>query len=339
MKTNILSNTLKIALFAVGARIVMDKVIRQGKKQNLYGKVVLITGGSRGLGLALAQELVKKGAILALCARNEENLAQASASLQAAGGTVFTCVADVSQAEDVENMIASVIAEYGRIDVLINNAGAMIVGPEETMDIADYKQIMDTNCWSSLFTTKAILPHFRNRKVGHIVNIASIGGKLSVPHMLPYSVSKFALVGLSQGFSAELAKENVRVTTVVPSLMRTGSPRNIDVKGNHQSEYAWFKIADSLPLLSQHAAFAAKTIVEGIEERKRNITLGLNAKVAIALQALLPETTAIITEKIGAFLPSGTDKTTKKGYQSESWLTKTVTGFLADRSAKKFNQF
>ncbi|WP_166637862.1 SDR family NAD(P)-dependent oxidoreductase [Sphingobacterium paludis] len=339
MKTNILSSTLKIALLAIATRVVMDKVSRSGRKQNLDGNVVLITGGSRGLGFALAQELVKKGAMLALCARDAENLAQAEAVLQAAGGTVFTVTADVSQAAEVEDMVAAVIAHYGRVDVLINNAGAMIVGPEETMEIADYKHIMETNCWSSLFTTKAILPHFRAQQVGHIVNIASIGGKLSVPHMLPYSVSKFALVGLSQGFAAELAQENVRVTTVVPSLMRTGSPRNIDVKGKHKAEYAWFKLADSLPLLSQHAAVAAKTIIAGIEDRKRNITLSLNAKLAIGLQALLPETTAVLTEKVGAMLPSGSDKTSKKGYQSESWLTKTIAGFLADKSARKYNQF
>src|SRR5918912_3423887 len=129
------------------------------------------------------------------------------------------------------------------------------------MTLEDFEQAMAVHFWGPLYATLAVLPQMRARRDGRIVNISSIGGKVSVPHLVPYSASKFALAGLSDGLRAELSKENVIVTTVCPGLMRTGSPRNATFKGKHRDEYAWFSISDALPLTSMSAERAARQII------------------------------------------------------------------------------
>lgn len=311
---------------------------RMIKRERVKDKVVLITGGSRGLGLAIARVLTEKGAKLALCARSPEHLELAKKELLNNGGQVMTVQADVTDEQQVKVMIKKVIQHFGHIDILVNNAGMMLVGPDNVMDIADYKEVMDTNLWSSLYTIKHIVPHFRIGRSGHIVNICSIGGKIAVPHMTPYSVSKFALVGLSQGLNSELAQDNILVTTVIPNLMRTGSPRNITVKGDHEAEYAWFKLADSIPLISQSAAAAAQRIVSGIEYRETNIILTVTGKLAIILQALMPGFVNATTRLAGSLMPKSRDATAKKGYESESDHTAGAIGGITDEAAIRHNQ-
>ncbi|MEJ7710408.1 MAG: SDR family oxidoreductase [Pyrinomonadaceae bacterium] len=139
-------------------------------------------------------------------------------------------------------MVQRVTETLGGIDVLINNAGLIQVGPLEVMTLEDYEEAMRTHFWAPLYTILAVLPQMRRRQEGRIVNISSIGGKIAVPHLVPYSASKFALVGLSTGLRTELAKDKIVVTTVSPGLIRTGSPRNATFKGKHREEYAWFSI-------------------------------------------------------------------------------------------------
>ncbi|WPL48848.1 SDR family NAD(P)-dependent oxidoreductase [Sphingobacterium bambusae] len=327
----------KIALLAAvsGAMIGMQRSKR--RKLSVEGKVVLITGGSRGLGFALAQELATRGALLALCGRSDEHLQLAKQALIERGAEVFVYPADVTDPQQVDILVQQVVGHYGRVDVLVNNAGAMLVGPHAAMDSEDYKKIMDNNCWSSLYCIQAVLPHFTAQSAGQVVNIASIGGKIAVPHMLPYSVSKFALLGLSQGLTAELAPAGIDVLTVVPSLMRTGSPLNIGVKGSHKLEYAWFKIADSLPFVSQSAARAASAIADGMESGKKEIVLTLTAKVAGALQGLCPSILSRALSLINRLLPVSSDTSEKKGYQSESILSRSALAASTDRAAQVYN--
>src|SRR5204863_2590958 len=126
-------------------------------------------------------------------------------------------------------------------------------------------------------TTLDVMPDMRARREGRIVNISSIGGKVSVPHLLPYSASKFALVGLSEGLRAELAKDGIVVTTVCPGLMRTGSPRNAQFKGQHRAEYAWFTLSDSMPFFSQSAERAARQILSACRHGEAEVVLSLPA--------------------------------------------------------------
>lgn len=327
-----------IALAGLGVLAVARAVYRHVTSMDFKDKVVLITGGSRGLGLEIARILVHKGAKIALCARSGEQLDNAARELRGNGAEVITVEADLSDPKAAPQVVGKVIDRYGRLDVLINNAGIMMLGPENVMDIEDYQQVMDANFWSALYLVKAALPHFRAQGGGHIANISSIGGKIAVPHMLPYSVSKFALTGFSEGLAAELKKDNVHVTTVIPGLMRTGSPRNVSINGAHEEEYAWFKIADSLPVLSQNARKAAADIVEGIAAGAAEVTLTPIARAASVLNAVAPGALTMLMQWTDHFLPRSDNRAVKKGHESESEATTGIIGSRTDAAAARNNE-
>jgi NAD(P)-dependent dehydrogenase (short-subunit alcohol dehydrogenase family) len=208
--------------------------LRDGGWPSLAGRTVLVTGGSRGLGLVLAREAAADGARIAICGRDPEALARAAEALRRIGARVLTVECDVTDPAAVRRMVEEVVARLGPVDMLINNAGVIEVGPAETMALADYEEAMATNFWGVLYPVLEVLPGMRARGDGRIVNITSFGGKLGVPHLVPYSASKFAALGLSQGLRAELAADGVAVTAAVPGLIRTGSPRNAIFRGRHR---------------------------------------------------------------------------------------------------------
>jgi NAD(P)-dependent dehydrogenase (short-subunit alcohol dehydrogenase family) len=334
-KTN--SGKVLMAVAGLGTAVLIKMIFSKLNRYDLRDKVVLITGGSRGLGLELARVLATKGAKIAICARNEQQLKVAGQELGSLT-EVLAVRADLTNISEVNSLVQQVVDHFGKLDVLINNAGVMIVGPENVMEIEDYHKVMDSNVWSALYATKAVMPQFLKRGSGRIVNICSIGGKVAVPHMLPYSVSKFAMVGLSQGMAAELGKHGVHVTTVIPSLMTTGSPRNVTIKGDHESEYAWFKIADSLPLLAQDSKKAAMSIVQAMEAGKKELTLTFVAKIATILTALAPGSITSMMQFSDRFLPKSQNKEAKKGYESESNMTRGLVGSLTDDAAERNNE-
>ena len=259
---------------------------------DLKDKVVVITGGSRGLGLVMAREFAREGARVVITARDERELQRAQDDLQQRGAEVLAIKCDVTLPDDVAEMVATVSDHFGKIDVLVNNAGIIQVGPMETMSKEDLRETMRTHFWGPVNTIFAVLPQMRVRKQGRIVNISSIGGKVSIPHLVPYCASKFALVGLSKGLRTELRKDGIVVTTVCPGLMRTGSPRNADFKGQHRAEYAWFSISDSLPLMSISAERAASQIVQACKQGRAELLISVQAKIVALCDALFPEATA-----------------------------------------------
>ena len=262
------------------------------RRYDFRNRLVAITGGSRGLGLLLARHLANEGASLVICARDDEELASAESELRGRAPFVASFACDLTQPADITHLFDRIRHEVGSVDVLINNAGVIQVGPLETITHEDYEQAMAVHFWAPLFCTEQVLPDMRRRGHGRIVNIASIGGKIAVPHLLPYCASKFALVGLSRGLRAELAKDGIYVTTINPGLMRTGSPRHALFKGQHRAEYAWFSIGGSTPLLSMDASRAAKQIVNACRYGRAELTLSLPAKLAVLIDALAPELTA-----------------------------------------------
>lgn len=327
---------------AAGAGVVLaaSTLYKVLTRFRVEGKVVLVTGGSRGLGLELSRQLAKRGAKLAICARSESHLEKARTELAARGADVIAIPADVTSRTEVNKVVKEVIKTFGKIDVLINNAGVMQVGPQEEMKIKDYKEAMNTNFWAALYGMHAVLPHFIRQGAGRIVNITSIGGKIAVPHLLPYTASKFALVGLSEGMHAELKKENIHVTTVVPNLMRTGSPRNVSVKGKHESEYAWFKISGSSPLLSQSVEVAAKNIIRAMEYGEAEVVLSLSAKVAILLKGFAPGWVNALTSMANHFLPDTVagGHIRRKGFEVESPKSRGPVASISDRAAIRNNE-
>jgi NAD(P)-dependent dehydrogenase (short-subunit alcohol dehydrogenase family) len=316
-------------------------VSRWWRSQDSFrGKTVVITGGSRGLGLEMARRWAAEGARVAICARDEGELSRAADELMRRGAQVFPDVVDVTQPEQVERFMNRVVARFGSLDVLVNNAGVIQTGPVDCMTVADYEAAMRTHFWGPLYTILAALPQMRKQGHGRIVNITSIGGKISVPHLVPYSASKFALVGLSQGLSAELASQGIHVTTICPGLMRTGSPRNAEFKGQHRAEYAWFSISDSLPGLSMSSASAARQIVEACRRKETEVVLSLPAMAAARFQGVFPGLTARLLGIVNRLLPApgGIGTQSRKGSESfssysPSWLTT-----LTERAAAANNE-
>jgi short-subunit dehydrogenase len=281
------------AAAGLGIAMAANTLYREVNKYKLEGKVVLVTGGSSGLGLVLAKQLAQKGAKLIICSRTSENNKAAKQELEALGAEVMTFTVDLAETKEVEKMIKKIIAHYGRLDVLINNAGIIQVGRQEEMGISDYEEAMKSNFWAPLYVMQAAIPHFREQQEGRIVNITSIGGKVAIPHLLPYTASKHALVGLSEGMNAELKNDNIKVTTVVPFMMQTGSQKNIILKGD-DSGSKWIKEARTTTLFAQDAEVSAKKIIAAIEYGESEVMLSVLGKAATALQGFAPGWLSII---------------------------------------------
>lgn len=340
--SDLIANPLILTAVSVGTLFALLWVIRwwRGYQYNLSGKTVLITGGSRGLGLVMARELVRLGVRLAICARDPEELERARTDLAGRGADVLAVECDVTNKAQVDEMVQTIGDHFGSIDVLINNAGIITVGPMELMTLEDYEQAMQTHFWASLYTTLAVLPEMRQRRSGRIVNISSIGGKVSAPHLLPYSASKFALTGFSQGLRAELAASGIIVTTICPGLMRTGSPYNALFKGQHRAEYAWFSISDSLPILSMSAEAAARQIVAACKRGDAEVILSLPALIGDKFHALFPGLTAEVLSWVNRLLPEpdGIGSESVKGKDSLSTVSPSGLTALSDKAAQQNNE-
>jgi short-subunit dehydrogenase len=299
-----------LLLVAAGALLGARALARRARCLPLAGKNVLVSGGSRGLGLEIARVLVARGARVAIVAREAEELDRAVQILREGAAPEAVVVAeacDISESGAVATLLERVRTRLGPIDALVNNAGLIEVGPLDSMTVADFERAMSLHYFAPLELMLGVRPDMRARGGGRIANVASIGGVISLPHLLPYSGSKFALVGLSRGMRSELSGEGIFVTTVVPGLMRTGSPRNATFKGEHQKEYAWFKLADSLPGISISSRRAARRIVNALEYGESEVVLGRAAQAAALAAGVAPGFVAAVLRLVQRLLPSGHD--------------------------------
>ena len=295
-----------MALAAAGlASVIAFRAKGVRHRFTFHGKSVVVTGGSRGLGLVLARLLAAEGARITLVARDEDELRRAANDLRDRhpSADVLIVRADVGRPEDAQRVVSETIGHYGSIDVLINNAGIIQVGPLEHMNLSDYDDAMKTHFWGPLFLVLAVLPHMRDQGDGRIVNISSVGGRISVPHLLPYSASKFALVGLSDGLRAELAPDHIVVTTVCPGLMRIGSPINAAFKGQRAQEYSWFAIASSLRATTIGAERAARQILDACRRGDAELVITVQAKLAVLARTMAPQLFSDAMSLIQRLLP------------------------------------
>jgi NAD(P)-dependent dehydrogenase (short-subunit alcohol dehydrogenase family) len=335
----------KPAVLAAGGVLVglalIARALRQFRVIDLRGKTAVVTGGSRGLGLLIATELGRLGARTVLVARDAAELERARNALRAEGIDVSTIVADLTDRDDAERVVSETVSRFGAVDVLVNNAGTIKVGPMEHMGLEDFDEAMAVHFWGPLHTMRAAIPHMRRQGGGRIVNVSSIGGKIGVPHLVPYSASKFALTGLSSAAAAELARENILVTTVCPGLMRTGSFFNAWFKGRHRAEFAWFAIADSLPMVSIAGRRAAVQIVDAAVHGDAELFVSWPARLAVMAAAVVPNTFATMMAVTNRLLPppgDSSDHTSWSGWQSTSrWAPSTLTHF-SDRPAADNNE-
>src|SRR5881275_2818090 len=306
----------------------------------LREKVVLITGGSRGLGLVLARHICARGGNVALIARDAEELARAKTDLATRPNTVMTIQCDLLDSEQIQAAVRRVIDRFGKIDILINNAGIIEVGPLEHLTREDFERAMRLHFWAPFELISQVVPEMRIWGGGRIVNISSIGGKIAVPHMAAYSASKFALTGLSDAFRAELARDNIHVTTVAPGMMRTGSHVNARFKGKHDMEFAWFAASAGAPLISMNADRAARKILAACRRGQPSLTLTFAARGAILGNALFPNLTGYAMRLVNQFLPK---PSAAEGNQSRggSEMRRLIPGWLthsADKATVRNNE-
>jgi len=306
----------------------------------LREKVVLITGGSRGLGLVLARHICARGGNVALIARDAEELARAKSDLATRRSTVMTIQCDLLDSEQIQAAVRRVIDRFGKIDILINNAGIIEVGPLEHLMREDFERAIRLHFWAPFELISQIVPEMRIWGGGRIVNISSIGGKVAVPHMASYSASKFALTGFSDAIRAELARDNIHVTTVAPGLMRTGSHVNAKFKGRHDDEFAWFAASAGAPLISMNADRAARKILAACRRGQPSLTLTFAARKIVLGNALFPNLTGYLMKFVNRLLPgTGGEQGNESRAGSEvprrtpGWMTK-----LADRATQKNNE-
>jgi len=320
------------------------KALQWGRQENLFGQVVLITGGSRGLGLALAREFARLGCRLVLAARDAQELAHAQQDLRRRGAEVLTVPCDVTDQEQVSSLVDQATQRFGRVDIVVNNAGIIQVGPMSTTTVEDFANALDVMFWGALYPTLAVLPQMRARRSGHVVNITSIGGMVSVPHLLPYTCAKFAAVGLSEGLRAELGQEGIHVTTVVPGLMRTGSYVQARFQGQQEREFTWFALGATLPLLSMSAERAARQIVWATQRGAAECILSLPANILGRMHGLCPGTTANLLSLINHVLPGAeaAPATSTSGMEVQrrlhSRLLPVLTG-LGRAAARRLHQY
>lgn len=274
---------------------------------DISGEVAIITGASRGLGLALASELGRRSARLVICARDADALERAADGLRASGAEVTAVPCDLRDPASAELLTDTATRVYGRLDIVVNNAGLISVGPLADTRPADFEEALDTMALAPVRLTLAALPLMRRQGHGRIVTITSVGGKISVPHLLPYGMAKFAAVAFSEGLRAELGSGPVTVTTAVPGLMRTGSHLHALFRGQREKEFTWFSLGAALPPVSMDATRAAERIVSAMCRRKAEVILTPLAQVAARGAGVFPGLTVRVLHAFAAALPRSPD--------------------------------
>jgi short-subunit dehydrogenase len=291
----------------------------------------------------MAEEFGRRGAKLVLTARDPWELERARQSLVERGAVrsaeeVLAIPADLRQVEEAKQVVERATEHFGRVDVLVNNAGVITVGPVENQRIEDFHAVMEANFFTGVHCALSVLPQMLERRSGTIVNIASIGGKIAVPHMLPYTASKFAAVGFSEGLHAELRAKGVHVLTVCPGLMRTGSHVSAQFAGDAEREYRWFSLAANLPGVSTSAACAARRIVRAVAAGETEIAITPQAIVAARLASVAPEAVALAMSMVNRLLPKATTgKGTQRGADVRGMETKPAET-VGDAAARRYNQ-
>ncbi len=335
---------MKFPVAAVAATVAVTALGRRPRPEDdLRGEVAVVTGASRGLGLLLATELARRGCRLLICAREAAELDEAATRLRALGAEVATVACDVADREAAPRLVAAAQEQYGRLDIVISNAGVIRVGPVESTTAADYEDAMAIMALAPARLALAALPVMQAQGHGRIVTITSLGGKVGVPHLLPYSTAKFAAVGFSEGLRAELGRGPVTVTTVIPGLMRTGSHVNAEFAGRRDKEFTWFSLGASLPVISMDAERSARQIVAGVAQRRPEIFLTPAGQVVSRLAGVAPElTTAVLHAVQNLILPDPDGETTAvPGHSLRSALPEPVFGALTSlgrSAAARFNE-
>jgi NAD(P)-dependent dehydrogenase (short-subunit alcohol dehydrogenase family) len=240
---------------------------------------------------------------VALCARDAAEIERVRAEFAAGGTDVLASVHDATDATAMERFVAEVVDRHGSLDLLVTCAATIQVGPLEAMTRVDFEDALSQIFWTTYHASMAALPVMRGQKRGHMAHVTSFGGKLSVPHLLPYCTAKFAATGFSEGLRAAVAKDGIGVTTITPGILRTGAHVNAPFKGDLEAEYTWFAAGATLPFVSLSAGRAARRIVDAVERGKAECALEPSIRLMVMANAVFPELTARFLALQNALLP------------------------------------
>jgi NAD(P)-dependent dehydrogenase (short-subunit alcohol dehydrogenase family) len=329
---------MRRATVAAGAVVAGRAALRRARALDLTGSAALVTGGSRGLGFGIARELGRRGARVSICARGAEALERAESRLRDEGIDVHAMPCDVADPDQVGAWVDEAAGRFGGVDVLVNIAGVIAVGPLPSLRREDFVEGMDIMFYGVLHPTLAVLPRMRAAGRGVIANVTSIGGKVAVPHLGSYTPAKFAAVGLSEGMHAELRQDGIHVVTVVPGLMRTGSYAAAFFKGDPALEYTLFAPAASSPLNTVAGERAARRVVKAIRLRETEVTIGLHAKALRVANGVAPGVTADVLALVARILPSPEAPVRSRGDHIDSPVDDSFLTALGRRAAKRLNQ-
>ena len=292
----VVAGAIGVAAGAVIAR-------RRARRIDLRGRVVVVTGGGRGLGYAISRELLRRGARLAICGRDGEVINRAVAEFRLHGGDAFGMACDASDPAQVEAFITGVLEHFGSIDVVVNNAGQCFFGPAAELRAEDLEQAIRNIFWVHYRPTMAVLPHMRARRFGRIVNVTSIAGKIPVPHHAAYVVGKHAATGWSQVLTVELDKDGILVSTITPPPLDDGAPLHAHFNGDEEEEFKWFARGLTSRWSATRTDYAARVIVDAAAHGDRERAISPGSWLAGRAQGLAPALMARFWIRFDRLLP------------------------------------
>jgi short-subunit dehydrogenase len=259
---------------------------------DLKDKVVIVTGASQGIGRATAREFSRCGAKVVLAARDVEALEQLQNVIRSSGGTCLSVPTDVQDEKQVHHLVQKTIETWGQIDVFVNNAGATYHSSFIEMPIGQMRSMVETNLMGVVYCIKEVLPHFRARRQGHIVNISSVLGKRAVPKQAVYAATKYALIGLAEGLRCEEARHNITVTTFCPSSVSTEMNKQVSLHDHPLKQFI-----RRLFIYTPEAV--AKKIVKATVAKQREVVLTLPGKMVARANQCCPRFLDFIFTKLG----------------------------------------
>ncbi len=249
--------------------------------KDLNGKVALVTGAASGIGQATSLKFAQEQADLIITDLDEDRLKGTTAQVRALGRKVLPIRADISRRDEVEALCNKALDEFGRVDILMNNAGVALYADIIDTDLADWEWLLGINLWGPIYAMHFLLPQMIARKSGHIINISSWVGLLGIPANGAYAASKFGIVGLSESLRAELEQFGIGVTVVCPGIVQTNIFKAIRVRGFKPE-------ATKMPgFLGTTPEGAANKIVRAVK-KDQALVLTDFAKIAYGIRRLSP---------------------------------------------------
>jgi 3-oxoacyl-[acyl-carrier protein] reductase len=245
----------------------------------LKGKVALITGGSEGIGKAAAEVLAEEGAHVVIVARRAEVLEAAAAGIRAKGGSVLSIAADVTDAQAVERFVAEAVAHFGRLDIVVNNAGTSSAKPFQDATDDIWQEDIDLKLFAAIRVTRAAIPHLRKQGGGRIINISTVSGKQPPAKSVPTSVTRAAGIALTKALSKEFAADNILVNTVCVGVFKSGQQERAATRQSLSPEQHYAKLGNGVPLGRVGEAREAANVIAFLASDAASYVTGASVNV------------------------------------------------------------